>query len=307
MNHDVSSAPEDLSPESTPIEGQSHWVEHDGLRLHVWQKCAGMPGQQPVIVLAHGSATAGRESFDLQVPGQPGYSLMDVLARAGFDVYAPDARGFGRSTRPEGHLRTEEAAADLAAVIEHVCGLRGVDRVGLLAWSWGTQYAGQYVMSQAHRVTRYAAYAQMHGASPDLIARRERLPVFERSPYIRISEPGWKLRFTSMTPEEVNDPAVVEAFARTAAEVETRSPTGPQVDLLTRLPLVDPTRLAVPVLMVHGQFDDVADLPGLWPFFAALPNPDRQYSVIPGGGHMLHLQQGHTAFQRVVVDWFRRG
>ena len=86
------------------VSGVEHWVEHAGLKLYVWEKYFGSPAGKPVVVLAHGSATAGRESFDLQVPGKPSYSLMDVLAREGFDVFALDTRGFGRSTRPEGHI-----------------------------------------------------------------------------------------------------------------------------------------------------------------------------------------------------------
>ena len=42
----------------------------------------------------------GRESFDLQVPGKLYYSLMDQLAREGFDVFALDTSGFGRSPIP---------------------------------------------------------------------------------------------------------------------------------------------------------------------------------------------------------------
>jgi pimeloyl-ACP methyl ester carboxylesterase len=297
--------------ESQQISGSSvnsaqHLVRHGDVELFVWEKFVDSPQSKPVLVLAHGSATAGRESFDLQVSGLDDVSLMDVLARRGFDVFALDVRGFGRSTRPEPHLRTEEAALDLQAVVDQVCAMRGVAQVGLLAWSWGTQYAGQFVMAQPHRVRRYAAYAQMHANSPDLIARRERLPVFERSPYLRISEPGWKLRFTSMTPESVNDAAVVQAFAVAALQAEPRSPTGPQLDLLTRQPLVDATRMPVPTLMIHGQYDDVADLPGLWPFFQALPHADKQYTMIPDGGHMLHLQQGRHAFQSAVAQWFER-
>ena len=88
------------------VSGVEHWVEHAGLKLYVWEKYVGSPAGKPVVVLAHGSGTAGRESFDLQVPGKPSYNLMDVLAREGFDVFAPDIRGFGRSTRPEGHMTT---------------------------------------------------------------------------------------------------------------------------------------------------------------------------------------------------------
>lgn len=287
-----------------PVQGTQHWVLQDALRLFVWEKCQGSPQGKPVLVLAHGSATAGRESFDLKVPGRPEYSLMDFLAKQGFDVFAPDMRGFGSSTKPEGHLTTEQAASDLNAVVDFICQLRSVKQVQLLAWSWGTQYSGQFVMAHPGKVARYAAYAQMHAESPDLKARRERLATFQRAPYIRITEQGWKLRFNSLTPADVNDPVVMEAFAKAAALVETKSPTGPQVDLLTRQPLIDASKITVPTMLIHGQYDDVADLDGLWPFFKALPNPDKQYTVIPDGGHMLHLQKGHARFQHAVADWF---
>ena len=287
-----------------PVQGTQHWVLQDEVRLFLWEKYQGSPQGKPVLVLAHGSATAGRETFDLKVPGRSEYSLMDFLVRQGFDVFAPDMRGFGSSTKPEGHITTEQAAADLNAVIDFILKLRGVPQVHLLAWSWGTQYSGQFVMAQPQKVQRYAAYAQMHAKSPDLEARRSRLATFQRAPYIRISEPGWKLRFNSLTPDEVNDPVVMDAFAKAAALVELKSPTGPQVDLLTRQPLIDATKIMVPTMMIHGQYDDVADLEGLLPFFTALPNPDKQYVLVPEGGHMLHLQKGHARFQRAVADWF---
>lgn len=290
--------------DNLPVQGMQHWVLHDEVRLFVWEKFAGTPQDKPVLVLAHGSATAGRESFDLQVPGHPEFSLMDFLARQGFDVFALDVRGFGSSTKPEGFLSTEQAASDLNAVVDYILKLRGGPQVHLLAWSWGTQYSGQFVMAHPHKVARYAAYAQMHAKSPDLEARRARLATFQRAPYIRITEQGWKLRFHSLTPDEVNVPVVIDAFAKAAALVETKSPTGPQVDLLTRQPLIDACRITVPTMVIHGQYDDVADLDGLWPFFKALPHADKQYTVIPDGGHMLHLQKGYARFQRAVVAWF---
>lgn len=182
------------------LTGAGHRLRHDGIQLSIWEKYADAPQGKPVVVLAHGSATAGRESFDLQVPSHPSVSLMDFLARQGFDVFAPDMRGFGRSTLPETHLRTEQACADLAAVVDYVRDLRGVDQVHLIAWSWGTQYAGQLVMAQPHKVARYISYAQMHADSHDLQLRRGRLEAFRRAPYIRITEAGWKLRFYSLTP-----------------------------------------------------------------------------------------------------------
>src|ERR671922_2276594 len=181
------------------VSGVEHWVEQAGLTLYVWEKYVGSPAGKPVVVLAHGSGTAGRESFDLQVPGKPSYSLMDVLARQGFDVFAPDIRGFGRSTRPEGHMTTQEASEDLNAVVDYLLKLRGSQKVHLLGWSWGTQYSGMFVMAHPEKVARYVSYAQMHVNSPDLAKRRPRLEAFRKTPYISIPEAGWKPRFSSMT------------------------------------------------------------------------------------------------------------
>ena len=287
------------------VSGVEHWVEHAGLKLYVWEKYLGSPTGKPVVVLAHGSATAGRESFDLQVPGKPSYSLMDVLAREGFDVFALDTRGFGRSTRPDGHMTTQEASEDLNAVVDDLLKLRGRQKVHLLGWSWGTQYSGMFVMAHPEKVERYVSYAQMHVNSPDLAKRRPRLEAFRKTPYVTIPEAGWKPRFASMTPAAANEPAVVDAFAKVAVQVEVKTPTGPQLDMVTLMPMLNPKLMPVPTMLIHGEYDDVADLDGLLPFFQQLPNPYKRYVVIPNAGHMMHLQGGHRLFQHEVASFFK--
>ncbi len=295
------------APPPAEPAGVEHWVEAGGVRIYVWEKVEGNPAGKRVVVLAHGSATAGKESFDLNVPGKPSYSLMNALARQGFDVFALDARGFGRSTHPEGHMTTAEASQDLGAVVDYVAKLRGVSKVSVLAWSWGTQYAGMFLMASPQKVDRYVSYAQMHVNSPDIAKRRPRLETFRKNPYVTTPEAGWKPRFSSMTPPDANDPEVVDAYARAAAAVETRSPTGPQLDMVTIMPMVNPRLVTVPTMIIHGQYDDVADLDGLLPFFQQLPNPDKRYVVIPNAGHFMHLQRGHVAFQQAIVSFLTSG
>mgnify|MGYP001186430536 FL=1 len=289
-----------------PVTGKEHFVVANGVRLRIWEKVTGAPDGKPIAVLAHGSATAGQESFDLQVPGKPSFSFMDFLAGEGFDVFAPDIRGFGRSTKPEAGVSTQDAAADLHAAITYILAVRGADKVNLVAWSWGTQYAGLDVIAHPGTVARYVAYAQMHKDSPDIITRRERLEVFRKSPYMEIPKAAWTKRFASMTPESANDPAVIAAFGSAAASVEHKSPTGPHIDMTTLLPMVDPTRISVPVMLIHGQYDDVADVPGLAPFFAALATPEKTYTIIPDAGHMAHLQAGHRQFQKEIAAFLKR-
>jgi pimeloyl-ACP methyl ester carboxylesterase len=287
-----------------PVTGVEHWVNNGNVRLYVWEKHAGTAAGKPIVVLCHGSATAGKESFDLQVPGKPSYSLMDVLAGSGFDVFALDVRGFGRSTHPEEHMTTLEASQDLNAVVDYVLKLRGAKKVNLLAWSWGTQYGGMFVMAEPGKVEKYISYAQMHVNSPDIAKRRPRIDVFRKNAYISTPEAGWKPRFYSMAPAEANDPEVVDAFAKAAVQVEVKSATGPQLDMVTIMPMINPRLMPVPTMIIHGQYDDVADLDGLLPFFAQLPNPRKQYVVVPDAGHMMHLQKGHRIFQQQVIAFF---
>jgi pimeloyl-ACP methyl ester carboxylesterase len=282
-----------------------YWIEHNGIKLYLWEKHQGEPTGKPVVVLAHGSATAGRESFDLQVPGKPSYSLMDFLAREGFDVFARDIRGFGRSTRPEGHMTTADASEDFKEVADYILKLRGIPKINILAWSWGTQYVGMFLMANPGKADRYVSYAQMHVDSPDIAKRRSKIEAFRKNVYVNIPETGWKPRFYSLTPAEANDAEVVDCYAKAAARVEVRTPTGPQLDMVTIMPMVNPRLLPVPTMIIHGEHDDVADIEGLHPFFQQLPNAYKRYVVIPDAGHMMHLQKGHRLFQHEVSSFFK--
>jgi pimeloyl-ACP methyl ester carboxylesterase len=281
-----------------------HWVEANGMKIRIWEKFVGEATGKPIIVLAHGSATSGQESFDLQVPGKPSYSLMDFLAQQ-YDVFALDVRGFGRSTHPELGVTTAQAAEDLNAAVDYIKQLRSAAKVGLLAWSWGTQYGGMFVMAHPDKVSRYVSFAQMHVNSPDVARRRPRVEAFRKAPYTSIPEAGWKARFVSMTPEAITEPEVRDAFAKAAIAVEKATPSGPQIDMATILPMVNPRLIPIPTMLIHGQYDDVADAEGLVPFFLQLPNPHKKYVIIPDAGHMMQFQRGHRLFQEEVALFFK--
>src|SRR3989442_6902687 len=121
-----------------------------------------------VALFVHGAGTPAEVAFD--VP-QPDYSWMAFLARAGFDVFAMDTTGYGRSVRPAamndpcnlakerqapfvaapcapsyGHAMTTIASDwnDIGAVVDYIRALRHVERVSLLAWALGGPRAGGY-------------------------------------------------------------------------------------------------------------------------------------------------------------------
>src|SRR6185503_1153830 len=110
-----------------------------------------------VALFIHGAGTPAEVAFD--VP-QPDYSWMAFLARAGFDVFAMDTTGYGRSLRPParhdpcslakyqqggcvaapcapsyGHSMTTIASDwdHIGGVVDYIRGLRRVEELSLLA------------------------------------------------------------------------------------------------------------------------------------------------------------------------------
>lgn len=204
------------------------------------------------------------------------------------------------------HTEITQHADDLEAAVEFACKLRSAGDVGVLAWSYGNQYAGMYVATHSNRTRRYVAYAMHHPNSPAMIKRRGKLRWLQDNVYAERSEDDWRKRFGAGGPDRINIPAIVDAYAKVAAASQKQSPTGPDLDrLLSAVPWISPRLIKTPTMVVHGEFDDQADLDHGLDFFAKLPNPYKKYMVVPDVGHMAHLQKGYPILQREVVSWLR--
>ena len=140
-----------------------------------------------VVLFVHGAGTPAEVAFDTPIGD---HSWMAHLAAAGFDVFAMDTTGYGRSTRPAAMsdpcnlAETQQAqfvpsliAApckpsypgaltniasdwhDIDAVVDHIRALRRVPRVSLVAWSLGGPRAGGYAAQHPDKVHRLVLFA----------------------------------------------------------------------------------------------------------------------------------------------------
>jgi pimeloyl-ACP methyl ester carboxylesterase len=140
-----------------------------------------------VVLFIHGAGTPAEVAFD--APYQD-YSWMEYLAQAGFDAFAMDTTGYGRSTRPaamndpcnlspvqqlalapEG--RTEVCAPsygqqmttiasdwnDISTVVDHLRALRGVAQVSMVSWSLGGPRAAGYAAQHPDKVAKLVLLA----------------------------------------------------------------------------------------------------------------------------------------------------
>jgi pimeloyl-ACP methyl ester carboxylesterase len=119
-----------------------------------------------VVLFVHGATYPAETAFDLQLDGM---SWMDYIAARGYDVWLVDIRGYGKSSRPaemdqpaaanKPIVNTQTAANDYGAAANYVRAKRGVARLTVLGWSWGTAITALYTTQNNDKVNRLVLYA----------------------------------------------------------------------------------------------------------------------------------------------------
>jgi pimeloyl-ACP methyl ester carboxylesterase len=282
------------SPSDRKMWSAEYWANKGDVKLYLYRKrlTAPQPGQAslPVLFLVHGSSNSSRASFDLTVPGHGEYSFMDKFAEYGFDVWTMDFEGYGKSSRTEGNSDVASGVEDLKAAVEVVARETGQDRFHFLGESSGALRAGAFAMARPARVLRLvlAAFTWTGQGSPTLAKRAEAVEYYRTHNRRPRDRAMIRSIFTRDKPGTA-EPAVAEALADYELQFGDTIPTGTYLDMTANLPLVDPLKLPVPVLIVRGEYDGIATEDDLLNFFKKLPNADRQFCTIPGASHALAL------------------
>jgi len=274
-------------PES--VRGNEHWTtkktDAGDVRLFMWRKRTA-ESTKGTILFVHGSSVSATPVFDLQIPGKPEASTMDWFARLGYDTWCVDCEGYGRSDkRRPVNADVSCGADDLAAASDYIL-KETKQKLLLYGASSGALRAGLFAQRHPERVQRLAmdALVWTGEGSPTLAERRKRLPQLRASNRRPIDRDFVRSIFTRDHPG-TSDLTVVEAFADAVLALDTSVPTGTYIDMSANLPVLDPERIAVPTLILRGQWDGIASFQDLSNFFAKLPNPDKQFIVMPGIAH----------------------
>jgi pimeloyl-ACP methyl ester carboxylesterase len=200
-------------------------------------------------------------------------------------------------------MDSHSAAADIAAAVEYITKLRGVAKLNLLGGSAGTQRAGVFTMDHPDRVAKLILYAGFWKGTADF---RE----FNRK---RIENGGQPLpRYRASTEEDFRNDFIRGQFEADVVEESVKvglqmDPQRPNVFVeWAKLPILDPARIPVPTMLIHGEKDFAAKEEDLLPFYSQLNTHDKRYVLLPDGGHMLILENGHRRFQYEVLSFFDR-
>ena len=147
---------------------------------------AGQSREGHVVLFVHGGSVSSIPDYDLDYKD---YSWMEYLAEAGFDTFAMDHTGYGRSPRPtmdnacnmspdnqrivmphplkeicepsfKGGLSTTQSDwEEIETVVDFIRELRGVDKVSLIGWSAGGTRTGGYTARNPDKVDKLFLYA----------------------------------------------------------------------------------------------------------------------------------------------------
>jgi pimeloyl-ACP methyl ester carboxylesterase len=231
---------------------------------------------------------------------------MDHFARLGFDCWSVDMEGYGRSTKDrDNNAPISQGADDCHAAARYIQKLRGKRPLMVYGISSGALRAALFAERHPDMVARLAldAFVWTGEGSPTLAERKKKLPEFMAKNRRPIDKAFVRSIFTRDHPGTA-DEKVVEAFADAIVALDDSVPTGTYVDMCAKLPVVDPEKIAVPTLIMRGQWDGIASMEDLLAFFAKLPNPDKQFAVMPGISHASFQQKNYLLVYHILASFF---
>jgi pimeloyl-ACP methyl ester carboxylesterase len=312
---------------------EEHRIQSDtpGIELYVRNKRPrGMTSFVPgtTIVMVHGATYSSGSLYDVALGG---FSFMDYLASRGFDVFAVDVRGYGHSTRPKemeedpsGNppaIDTDVGVRDFSNTIDFVRRHRGLEKVNVFAMSWGGTVTGAFTAKNPGKVRKLAVLApQWLSEKPipidfggELVAYRL-VPVQETLPRWLGTAPeharqtiipkGWFDQWARATLAE--DPWSAQTGKSPG---RLRATNGPIADIRrywrAGAPYYNPSDIAVPVLLLHGEWDLDVPIELAQQYFLELKSaPYRRWVEIGEATHMALLEKNRIQAFRAIVDFF---
>jgi pimeloyl-ACP methyl ester carboxylesterase len=233
-------------------------------------------------------------------------------------------RGYGRSTRPPEMekpaaenppiVRTDVAVRDVGAAVDHILAHRGLTKLNLMGWSWGTAIMGRYATQNSDKVNRLVLYAP--GWTREAPSTGSQAPL---GAYQTWTMEQARSRLQSGAPEEKKKDLMPAAWfeAWSAATLATdlvgakqtppvvRTPNGVVQDhqeyWFAGKPLWEPSEIKAPTLIVLAEWDGRTLVTGAQAVFGKLTNTQYKRLVQIGEGtHLVFLEKNRIQLFREV-------
>ena len=292
-----------------------------------------------VVLFVHGAGTPAEVAFDVAYHD---YSWMAYLAQAGFDVFAMDTTGYGRSTRPTAmndpcNLAREQQIAlipllltapcspsyphqlttiasdwnDMEAVVDYIRQVRHVNRISLVGWSLGGPRAGGYAAQHPEKVQKLVllapAYLRTRPTSAPAQLPAEGAAMNTQS----------HAEFTANWDRQVGcqdqyDPSASESVWSEMINSDPVGATwGPGV---RRAPQVTSwgwnadmvSKTQIPILMVSGEHDKQVPTERVRELYADLPSHQKVFIDLACSSHNAMWEKNHLLLFRASLEWLAK-
>ena len=284
------------------VVAEEYWTNKGSVKLWVYRKQLDDGAKdKPLLFLVHGSSYSGKTMFDLTVPNRSDYSFMDHFARLGFDVWTMDHEGYGHSDRTKSTSDIQSGVDDLAAAMAVVNKVTGKSKAAFFGQSSGALRAARFANFHPEKVDKLIvdAFVWTGKGAPTLIQRAKTLPELLKSNVRKVDAKFYRSVFTRDHPG-ATEPMIGDVVADAELKYGDTVPTGTYIDMVTKLPVVDPEKVLCPVLILRAEHDGIATDEDILGFYARLPNPDKQLSKIAGLAHSAPLGVNRQRFWHAI-------
>lgn len=322
------------------ISGQKVGIfVREKLSEHLLQEGATESFERKVVLMVHGGFSPATLAFD--VPYRD-YSWMEQLAREGFDVFAMDMVGYGRSTRPPQMdepcnvaaaqqqdfvpktlpelcrpsypyelVNSDSETHDINAVVDFIRRLRGVDKVSLVGWSGGGIRTGTFVRRHPEKVDRYVIWASSSYSRdnpdhpPPLPAPGA--PVTFQTRAVGVDQ-RWLAAQTCDGMIEPGVPELISAMNQLADPLgATWGPGGLRAPTRTYWGwnASGAKKVRAPTLVIVGELDRL--MKSNLELFDDLGAHEKVFMSVAGGTHFMNWEKQRRVLHKASIDWLKSG
>jgi pimeloyl-ACP methyl ester carboxylesterase len=303
------------------------------------QQEPGKAFERKVVLMVHGGFSPATLAFDVQYRD---YSWMEQLAREGFDVFAMDMTGYGRSTRPPQMnepcnvlpaqqkeisqtlpepcapkypfelVNSDSESDDINAVVDSIRKLRGVDKISLVGWSGGGIRTGTFIGRHPEKVDRYVIWASSNYSRKNPDAAPASLPAAGAPVTFQTRTVGVDRRWlgTQKTQGmiEFGMPEMISALNQLADPLGmTWGPGGLRAPTRTYWGwnANGAKKVQIPTLIMVGEHDDL--MRSNLELFDDLGASEKVFLDIAGGTHFMNWEKQRRVLHKASIDWLKNG